>query len=150
MALPRLHPADPLERARQRGWMEFGSGVLNTIAAFYNATDEAALPAARATLQARLAQLEAACHAQGPWFAGASFGMVDAVFAPVFRYFDSFDAIFDHGVFRGTPKVLRWRAALAQRPSVKNAVVPDYRARLDRFIVKQNGALAAMMKATAA
>src|SRR5689334_12287749 len=35
--LPRLHPGDALQRARHRAWMEFGSSVLNTIAAFYNA-----------------------------------------------------------------------------------------------------------------
>ncbi|MCZ8255706.1 MAG: glutathione S-transferase family protein, partial [Polaromonas sp.] len=31
--LPRLHQADALKRAQHRAWMEFGSGVLNTIAA---------------------------------------------------------------------------------------------------------------------
>ena len=28
---PRLHPADPLERARHRAWIEFASTVLNDI-----------------------------------------------------------------------------------------------------------------------
>jgi glutathione S-transferase len=32
-----LHPADPLERARHRSWIEFGSQILNGIARFYNA-----------------------------------------------------------------------------------------------------------------
>ena len=36
-----LHPADPLERARHRGWIEFGSQLLNAIGRFYSATDEA-------------------------------------------------------------------------------------------------------------
>ena len=39
---PRLHPADPLERARHRGWMEFGSQVLNSVWAYYTAPDAAA------------------------------------------------------------------------------------------------------------
>jgi len=142
VALPRLHPLDPLERARQRGWMEFGSGVLNTIAAFYNAADEAALAAARATLQARFAQLEAACHAEGPWFAGTSFGMVDAVFAPVFRYFDAFEALGQPAFFGATPRLRRWRAALAQRASVRDAVAPDFDARLLHFLRARPFALA--------
>src|SRR5712672_1647565 len=37
-----LHPADPLRRAEHRGWIEFGSSVLNDIAGFYAAKDEAA------------------------------------------------------------------------------------------------------------
>ena len=46
--LPRLHPADALQRARHRSWIEFGSAVLNHIAGLYNAPDAAAL-AARCT-----------------------------------------------------------------------------------------------------
>ncbi|HSH89208.1 MAG TPA: glutathione S-transferase family protein, partial [Ramlibacter sp.] len=34
---PRLHPQEALQRARHRGWMEFGSAVLHAIAGFYNA-----------------------------------------------------------------------------------------------------------------
>jgi glutathione S-transferase len=32
-----LHPADPLKRAEHRGWIEFGSTVLNDIAGLYSA-----------------------------------------------------------------------------------------------------------------
>ena len=40
-----LHPADPLDRAEHRGWIEFGSAVLNDIAGFYAATDDVAFEA---------------------------------------------------------------------------------------------------------
>ncbi len=36
-----LHPSDPLRRAEHRAWIEFGSAVLNDIAGFYGAVDEA-------------------------------------------------------------------------------------------------------------
>src|SRR6266516_1712924 len=36
-----MHPADPLHRAEHRSWIEFGSAVLNDIAGFYGAVDEA-------------------------------------------------------------------------------------------------------------
>ena len=54
-ALPRLHPANPLQSAQRRSWMEFGSAILNSIAAFYNATDEP-LQARAAEIKARLKQ----------------------------------------------------------------------------------------------
>ncbi|MDE2595189.1 MAG: glutathione S-transferase N-terminal domain-containing protein, partial [Burkholderiales bacterium] len=44
---PALHPTDPLQRAQHRGWMEFGSTVLNGIAGFYSAPDEQALSTQR-------------------------------------------------------------------------------------------------------
>src|SRR5215831_2804828 len=110
-----LHPADALRRAEHRAWIEFGSAVLNDIAGFYSAADEAAFRAKTSQLEARFARLEARPSA-GPWFDGDRFSLVDAVFGPVFRYFDVFDRIDDFGVLAGKPKVAAWRTALAARP----------------------------------
>src|ERR1700757_1937504 len=118
-----LHPSDPLRRAEHRAFIEFGSAVLNDIAGLYSAPDEAAFKAKAAQLEARFARLEA--RIVGPWFDGANFSLVDAVFGPVFRYFDVFDTIGNFGILTGKPKLARWRTALAARPSVKAAVSAD-------------------------
>jgi glutathione S-transferase len=131
---PRLHPADPLQRARHRAWMEFGSSMLNTIAGFYSAADDHALEAKREELRMRFAQLESALDGSGPFFAGDSFSMVDAVFAPVFRYFEVFGALGVGGFFDAMPKVLRWRDALARRESVRVAASEDYAELLTQFV----------------
>ena len=130
--------------------MEFGSQVLNTIAAYYTAPDAAALQAQRGVLLERFAQLEAALDAQGPWFAGAAFGMVDAAFAPVFRYFDTFEAVGEGDWFGATPRVRAWRAALAQRASVREAALPDYTQRLGAFLVARGSELSRRIAARAA
>ena len=77
----------------------------------------------------------------GPFFVGADFSIVDAVFAPVFRYFDVFDEITDLGIFNGLEKIVAWRKALAARQSVIGAVVPDYSDRLHAFLRKHDGHL---------
>src|SRR5512144_1889055 len=128
-----LHPADPLRRAEHRGWIEFGSAVLSDIAGFYAAPDQAAFDAKTSQLEQRFARLEARVAA-APWFDGESFSLVDAVFGPVFRYFDVFDEIADLGILAGKPKLARWRKALAARPSVRNAVSADYPALLRDFL----------------
>ncbi|OOG44024.1 glutathione S-transferase family protein [Polaromonas sp. A23] len=143
-AAPRLHPKDALQRARHRSWMEFGSAVLNKVGAFYSAPDEEALTARAAELRAMFQQVEAALG-QGPWFAGEEFCIVDAVFGPVFRYFDVFDSIDDFGVFAGMPKVKAWRLALAGRASVRKAVRPDYPALLRTFLLQRKSALSSRM-----
>jgi glutathione S-transferase len=139
-ALPSLHPANPLQRAQHRSWMEFGSALLNSIVAFYNAADEPALLARAAEIKARLKQIEAALG-EGPYFAGESFSVVDAVFGPVFRYFDVFDSIGEFGFRDDLPKVQRWRRALATRPSVAQAVRSDYPELLVEFLVARRSAL---------
>lgn len=140
-AMPRLHPQDALQRARHRAWMEFGSAVLNTIAGFYTAPDARALRARREELHARFAQLENVLPEGGPYFAGERFGLVDAVFGPVFRYFDVFEQLGESGFFETTPKVRAWRQALAQRPSVKQAATPDYPQLLRRFLLARGSEL---------
>ena len=144
--LPRLHPNNALDRARHRAWMEFGSTILNLIAAFYNAGDEAALLSRARDIRSRFQQLESS-FSPGPFFNGTHFSIVDAVFGPVFRYFDVFDAIGDFGdsgdfdFFVGMPNVSAWRAALAQRTSVGAAVDKDYPAKLRAFLLARQSAL---------
>ena len=67
---------------------------------------------------------------KGPWFDGERFSLVDAVFGPVFRYFDAFDRIGDFGILSDLPKVAAWRRALASRATVQAAVAPEYPALL--------------------
>ena len=143
---PRLHPDDPLQRARHRAWMEFGSDVLHRIWTFYTAPDANALEAARDALVSRFRQLEPALDPQGPFFAGASFGLVDAVFAPVFRYFEVFEAIGEADFFEGLPRLRAWRAALAVRASVREAVGPDYAERLVAFLESRGSELSRRME----
>jgi glutathione S-transferase len=137
---PRLHPEPALERAHHRSWMEFGSVVLNAIGAFYNAPDGTTLVARAQDLRARFERVEEALGV-GPYFAGDCFSIVDAVFGPVFRYFDVFDEIADFGVFHGLPKVTAWRMQLAARDSVRRAVRPEYPALLAQFIRERGSEL---------
>jgi len=134
-----LHPQDPLERAKHRAWMAHGSQLLDAIGAFYSAPDDDALHARAEDVRQRFSRVEAVLG-DGPYFAG-SFSLVDAVFGPVFRYFDVFDEIADFGFWAGLPKVQRWRCELAARPSIKGAVGPAYNALLRRFIESRNSAL---------
>jgi glutathione S-transferase len=144
-----LHPADPLTRAEHRAWIEFGSTVLSDIAGFYAAPDEAAFKAKTSQLEQRFARLEARVAA-APWFDGENFSLVDAVFGPVFRYFDVFDEIADFGILAAKPKLAHWRKALAARPSVRTAVRSDYPTLLRDFLERRNSWLSGLQARTAA
>jgi glutathione S-transferase len=143
-----LHPANALHRAEHRAFIEFGSAVLNAIAGLYSALDEAAFKAKAAQLEAKFARLEA--RIVGPWFDGEKFSLVDAVFGPVFRYFDVFDEIGDFGILDGKPRLARWRENLAARPSVKSAVGASYPALLRDFIDRRRSYLSQLQAKLAA
>ena len=141
-----LHPLDPLQRALHRGWMEVASAILNDIAGFYNAPDRGALIGKAERIAAIFTATERALSDRGPYFAGLDFSLVDAAFAPVFRYFDSFDAIEDFGFWIDRHRLCAWRSALARRASVIHAVDTGYPAALEAFLASRRSYLATLIK----
>ena len=139
-----IHPTDPLARAEHRGWIEFASAALNDIAGFYNAPDPKTLGAKAESLKAKFAQVEIRLE-RGPWFANSDFSLVDAALGPVFRYFEVIDPIAKFGFFKGLDKTSRWRDALAQRPSVRDAVSADYADRLRSFLFDRRSHLSTLL-----
>ncbi|MBA3678196.1 MAG: glutathione S-transferase family protein [Sphingosinicella sp.] len=147
--MPRLHPADPLAKARHRAWIEFASSILADIYGYYTAPDEQAFARKVEAIEAKFALLEDQLG-DGPFFAGAGFGLVDAAFAPVFRYFDLFDRITQSDLTEGKPKLRAWRRALASRPSVQGAVAETYSEELRLFVRAKQSWLALLDVAKAA
>jgi len=142
-----LHPDDALLKAHNRSWIEFASATLATVASFYRAADEQAFQHATTSLRTRFEQLEAELG-KVPWFNGAEFSIVDAAFAPLFRYFEVFEPYVTKNFFEYLPKVNRWRASLAARASVRNAVVDDYHERLKLFLAGLDSELSRLIAAS--
>jgi glutathione S-transferase len=136
----KLHPQDALVRAEHRAWMEFGSAILSELWGLETTTDPKTFETKRQAVAAKFARVESALGA-GPFFAGDRFSLVDAVFAPIFRYFDVFDDFADLAIFAATPKVRAWRAQLAKRSSVRDAVSTDYPDLLRAFLVRHDAHL---------
>ncbi|MGR9145847.1 glutathione S-transferase family protein (plasmid) [Rhizobium leguminosarum] len=136
-----MYPDDALLRARHRAWIEFANQTFTEGWQFLHAKDMATADAKRAAFRDRLSKIEAEL-CDGPYFGGADFGLVDAVYAPLFRYFGIIDRQAADPIFAGLPRVAAWRAALAERSSVKNAVIETY-PDLFRDHLRQQGAMIA-------
>ncbi len=136
-----MYPDDALLRARHRAWIEFAPQTFTEGWLFLHAKDMATADARRAAFRDRLSKIEAELG-DGPYFAGAGFGLVDAVYAPLFRYFGIIDRQLADPIFAGLPRVTAWRVALAERPSVRNAVIDTY-PDLFRDHLRQQGAMIA-------
>jgi glutathione S-transferase len=136
----RLHPDNPLERARHRAWMEFGSTILSDLWVLETTPEPLTFAGKRDQIVAKFDRLEAVLG-DGPYFAGDRFSLVDAVYGPIFRYFDVFDTLVALNMFETLPKVGRWRMALSERPSVQSAVGPDYGERLRAFLADHDAYL---------
>ncbi|TCS12953.1 glutathione S-transferase family protein [Caulobacter sp. BK020] len=137
-----LYPDDALARAQQRAWIEFATQALADAWQFLNAADQPTADARQRAFRGKLQRLESVMES-GPYFRGAAFSMVDAVFAPLFRYFDILDPKVSRPIFEDLPRVSAWRAKLAARPSVIAAVAKDYAERFREHLRRQGAILAA-------
>lgn len=139
-----LHPIDPVMRAEHRSWIEFSSAILSDIWGLYTAADPTTFEAKAEVLAGKFERLEQRL-ADGPYFDGDRFSLVDVSFGPVFRYFDVFDRIGDFGILAGKPKADAFRRALCARSSIRNAVAPDYGKRLWSFLLARKSHMSRLM-----
>jgi glutathione S-transferase len=135
MEAPKLHPDDPIKRARNRAWNDFVPDFAKTMSAFYYAKDKAELDAAIAEAPKRLERLERALNEErgnnGPYFNGDKLCLVDASYAPFLQRFGYMEAVLQSGVMKAFPKVQAWSDALTKNETVTGSVVPNFR---DEFV----------------
>lgn len=138
---PSLHPADPLRRAHNRAWIEFGSAILVDTYFMSVAKDKDGCEQKANEVRAKLKQVEGQLG-DGPYFNGAHFSLVDTAYAPLFMRL----ALTDHapglGLVAENPKVKAWSEALLSRESVKNSVVPEFHELAIADLKKQGAYLA--------
>lgn len=134
-----LMPHHPLSRAFHRSWVEFGSQTLDVISRYYSAIDAKDFANAEAQLRSRFEKVEGVID--GPYFAGMDFMLIDAVYAPVFRYFEVFSRLIKIDLFEDLIKTDAWRKRLATRQSVKDSVTEDYAKELIDFVIRKQSYL---------
>ena len=130
-AAPRLHPEDPIARARNRAWTDyvttFASAISNTM--YSDSEDEFAARAAK--LSGPFGKLDEALARRGndgPYFNGSKFSLVDAAYAPFLQRYTFMDRLRPLGVIEKYPHLARWRDALLAAPAVKASTVPEIEA----------------------
>jgi glutathione S-transferase len=140
-----LHPQDVFEKAQNRSWIEFSAGLLQSISQLYNAKtmDRYKIILAEIRSQCERIEKELVCS---PFFSGEKFHLIDAVYGPVFRYFDVLDKVLESKIVDDSfSNINRWRDALQHRPSVRQAVSSDYAEKLIAFVIKRESYLSQLL-----
>ncbi|MCB1306688.1 MAG: glutathione S-transferase family protein [Leptospiraceae bacterium] len=120
---PSFHPADPLRKAQNRAWIEYGSGLLMDQYRTFAAESEGDFQTALEKLKVGVQRLEE--QVRGPLFNGDTFSLVDAALAPFFMRMDIIDAAHPLNLYEQLPRVKTWKDSLMARTSVQNSVVPE-------------------------
>ena len=135
---PALHPQDPWRRAHNRAWIEFGSNLIGRQYRMLTAPDEPTWVQERDDFLAELQHLEKQLGAE-PFFNGADFSLADTAYAPLLMRLEIMERRYPQDLFRSTPKIAAWSAALLARPSVQESVVADFEAQFRDYFAAQGG-----------
>ena len=128
---PRLHPEDPIARARNRAWTDyvatFAGAISNTM--YSDSEDEFAARAAK--IPGPFGKLDEALAKRGnagPYFNGPKFSLVDAAYAPFLQRYTFMDRLKPVGVIEKFSHLAAWRDALLAAPAVKASTVSNIEA----------------------
>jgi glutathione S-transferase len=146
---PTLHPADPMLRAQNRAWIEFGGGLNMDIRAVMVATEAEDFAAKCLKVKTELARIEHLLGA-GPYLNGESFSLADVAYAPTLMRLHLIRQHYDLqkqglDLMADLPKLQAWTETLMARDSVPRSVVPDFVELFCASIAKANGQLAKLL-----
>ena len=129
---PEMLPTDPLERARQRMWVEMSSDVIMGQYKIAVATTQAERSSAVAGTRETLKRFESLV--KGRFFRGDDIGLVDFATGPALVRLAKLDGWLQLGVFRDLPNVEAWTHTLADLPAFTETLVEDFDDRLRAMI----------------
>jgi glutathione S-transferase len=140
---PRLHPEDPLQRARHRAWTDFIPDFASALNTINYAPDEQAMKKAVAEAPKKIARVELALkdykQPGGPYFGGDKICLVDAAYAPFFQRFAIVENILQTGVFKEFPLAQAWSDTLLADPLVTGAVSDKFESEYYAAMERRNG-----------
>ena len=124
---PRLHPEDPLERAKNRAWADFVPTFAGAMSAIHYSKTKEDMETAIDNAQDKLTKVEGALAGRGndgPYFNGPDLALVDAAYAPFLQRYTFVDKVLKNDVLKDYPLIKAWSDTLLSDARVTGAV-PD-------------------------
>jgi glutathione S-transferase len=156
VAAPRLHPEDPLLRARNRAWTDYVTTLASAVSTAAYSDSEQEFTARALKIAEPFGKLDEALARRGnggPYFNGPKLSLVDAAYAPFLQRYTFMDRLRPLGIIERYPRLAAWRDALIAAPAVRASTVPDIEAAWQENLIARGrwlGTLVSKSAATAA
>jgi glutathione S-transferase len=147
---PRLHPADPIKRARNRAWTDFTPDFSKALNGIYYTPTREAMEAGLADSKVRLKRVEDALAARGndgPFFNDDKLSLVDAAYAPFLQRFEVVERYLKTGLLNEFPHLKAWSDVLLADERVTGSVVSNFEEEFYGNLVRRDHYVASLMKA---
>ena len=122
---PRLHPEDPVQRARNRAWTDYVPTFSSALSGVYYTKTREDMEAGLANAPVAVDRLEKAIAGQRG-NDGPDLSLVDAAYAPFLQRFLIADGFLNTSLLDGFPLVRAWTDALLSNEIVTGAVAPNF------------------------
>jgi len=122
---PALHPANPIEKAQNRAWMEFTSPMYTDTFNIMMATDKETSDNAVEALNKNLAGFDKAME-NTPWFNGPDLSLVDISAAPLFTRLAFYKKHCGLELLNAFPNLQTWSDELLARQSIIESIVEGF------------------------
>jgi len=139
-----LHPADPLTKAHNRSWMEFGNECLMNGYNLIVAADEPEFTEQRNAMLNKLDQLELQLSGED-YFNGNDISLVDLSFTPFFQRLEYLNDVTPGLIDESRhPKVTQWSQQLLNQDIVATSTVAEIKQMYTGMMKMKNGHLATL------
>ena len=135
-----LYPENAFDKAQNRSWIEFGNEILSATFDFLHTDDPKKFNHLNVTLIDRFEMLEDEIS-EGKYFNGPDFAIIDAAYAPIFRYHQRIAQYKDYEIFEDAPNVKAWGERLLERPSVAQSIPDTYEVDITNYFKKLDSVL---------
>ena len=135
MVEPRLHPDDPIRRARNRAWTDYVPDFASGLSGVYYTKSRETVSEKLELASQRLSKLEQAIAQErgndGPYFNGPNLCLVDAAYAPFLQRFAFVEERLSSGLMESLPLVQAWSDALLVNECIVGSVPGNFK---DEFV----------------
>ena len=141
----QLHPRDMIVRAKNRSWIEFGNECMWHVFHLSVKETQEEFNETRDELLNKFDQIEKVLI-DTPFFNGDAFSLVDASYAPFFRYLEYLNEL-RPGMFSVSrhPKINAWKNNLLKLDTVKKSCVPEFKKLYHEQLRKRQGSISTFL-----
>ncbi|MFM9839477.1 MAG: glutathione S-transferase family protein [Cyclobacteriaceae bacterium] len=121
-----LHSDNPIQKAKDRYWIEYASGPLDGLRDVYTAKDKEAMDKALNKVFNFLEPIEKVLEEKPLYFRGNAFTLVDGAYTPLFKLLFQFDSNKNTTQWASLPKTKHWAEHLISLEVAQKSATTEY------------------------
>ncbi|KXO06999.1 Glutathione S-transferase [Moritella sp. JT01] len=141
---PMLMPADPLQKAKDRGWIEYASALTVNQYMLTMADSKSDFDTQRIEMLSKLQRLENVITGSN-FFNNVNFSLVDAALAPLLYRFTLIEKLFGQFFLHQFPKLQKISDKIVEQPYVKGATIDDFEMVFIDYLKNNNSYLSTLI-----